>query len=74
MLKGHYLINCSRLKKARLWPGSLEEFEFEKGRGVTVSAAETRITRLERCPDRTPEETEFLNLLKDAVKHWPEAE
>jgi hypothetical protein len=71
-IKSNYLVNARRLKTAKLWPGSLEEQEFNHG-GLTVASVRARITKLERCDDLTTDERTYLALLRDCLSFWPEA-
>lgn len=61
-----FLVDCSELKKCKLWPGSFEEYEF-KTFGLRRKYVRDKISRLERCDDLTEGEAEYLVTLKRSL-------
>ena len=64
------IVSAKHLKKCVLWYGSSEELDFNFG-GLKLAVVKKKIESLQRCPDRTPNEDEYLQAL---IKTEQEAE
>lgn len=60
------IVNCKRLKRCKLWSGSLLEMEFKYG-GLSIGTVQTKMLQLKAADDRTPAENELLKALEDTL-------
>ena len=60
------IVNVKRLKKCKLWSGSLLEMEFKYG-GLSIGTVQTKMLQLKAADDRTPAENELLKALEDTL-------
>ncbi len=57
------IVNVKRLKKCKLWAGSLLEMEFQYG-GLSMPSVHKKLITLKDLDDRTPAENELLAALQ----------